>query len=161
MNEIIIRPSDLKADITIEKFIESYVCEPIRDIVRSHSLSVRYTIQLLDDEVLVSGEITGNIELVCVKCLEVYKHLISIPIIQSYAVGSEDINIEPEVRELVVLNIPDRMVCSDSCGGLCPVCGKNQNHGQCSCVKKQPSIQWEALKNIAQKLGGKNAKSKK
>ena len=31
------------------------------------------------------------------------------------------------------LEMPITSVCSDSCKGLCPVCGTNLNRGQCSC----------------------------
>ena len=36
-------------------------------------------------------------------------------------------------REAIVLATPDRMICSEECKGLCPVCGTDLNQGECSC----------------------------
>lgn len=36
-------------------------------------------------------------------------------------------------REAVVLSMPDRMLCTEGCKGLCPQCGRNLNEGECSC----------------------------
>jgi len=37
-------------------------------------------------------------------------------------------------REAAVLATPDRMLCSEQCKGLCPVCGADLNRGECSCA---------------------------
>ena len=36
-------------------------------------------------------------------------------------------------REAVVLAMPDRVLCSQECKGLCPNCGADLNKGDCSC----------------------------
>jgi uncharacterized protein len=36
-------------------------------------------------------------------------------------------------REALVLAVPGQVLCSASCEGLCPQCGKNMNEGPCSC----------------------------
>ncbi len=36
-------------------------------------------------------------------------------------------------REALVLAIPDRLMCSSECKGLCPQCGADLNEGRCSC----------------------------
>jgi uncharacterized protein len=38
------------------------------------------------------------------------------------------------VREEIILSIPMKAVCSETCKGLCPECGQNLNEGQCDCV---------------------------
>ena len=40
------------------------------------------------------------------------------------------------LRQEIILHFPMIPVCSKSCFGLCPVCGKNLNKNQCSCEKK-------------------------
>jgi uncharacterized protein len=160
MNTLIIRSEDV-TDIALEQLIDSYVCDAIRDNVRSQSFSISYRILKVDEELLINGAITGTLGLSCVKCLEPFMFPVTIPLVLSYPAEQEEINIEPEIRELIVLNFPDHTVCSPECKGLCPSCGKNLNSCSCSCKHDEvPSPQWEALRSIANKLGGKNAKSK-
>ena len=37
-------------------------------------------------------------------------------------------------REAIILSLPDKMLCSEDCKGLCPVCGADLNKTACSCV---------------------------
>ena len=38
-------------------------------------------------------------------------------------------------REVFILNMPTKLLCSDDCRGLCPGCGANLNHEVCRCKK--------------------------
>ena len=44
-------------------------------------------------------------------------------------------HLDPLVTEDILLAMPSKILCSDDCKGLCPICGKNLNSGQCSCQK--------------------------
>ena len=48
--------------------------------------------------------------------------------------GSLDLN-ELAISDLLV-ELPTKVVCSDECLGLCSVCGKNLNRGDCGCVEE-------------------------
>jgi len=50
--------------------------------------------------------------------------------------------------EQAALEIPLRVVCSESCRGLCPVCGKSRNREACSCVAGGPPGPFDILKNL-------------
>ena len=39
----------------------------------------------------------------------------------------------------ILLELPIRMLCSEDCKGLCPVCGCNLNREQCGCQQ----LEWE------------------
>ncbi len=43
------------------------------------------------------------------------------------------VDISREVNTALVLSLPIQMLCADDCRGLCPVCGKNLNDGECAC----------------------------
>jgi uncharacterized protein len=45
----------------------------------------------------------------------------------------ESIDLEPLLREQVILAVPFAPLCSESCKGLCPQCGANRNASQCAC----------------------------
>lgn len=46
------------------------------------------------------------------------------------------IDADEELYEEAILCFPQKLVCSDSCRGLCPNCGKDLNEGDCSCKKQ-------------------------
>lgn len=58
------------------------------------------------------------------------------------------IDLDPILREQVLLALPMNLVCRESCRGLCPVCGANLNEGQCECHREVVDPRWTALKNI-------------
>ncbi|MFY9174766.1 MAG: DUF177 domain-containing protein [Peptococcia bacterium] len=39
--------------------------------------------------------------------------------------------------ENLLLNLPMRTVCRPDCPGICPICGKNLNEGNCQCDQKE------------------------
>src|SRR5678815_5238296 len=47
------------------------------------------------------------------------------------------IDLDPLVREQVLLALPMHAVCRDDCKGLCGTCGQNLNEGQCDCAPGQ------------------------
>jgi uncharacterized protein len=51
-------------------------------------------------------------------------------------------------REALVLALPAKVVCSDSCKGLCPQCGQDLNLGECSCTPVETDSRWDRLKEL-------------
>jgi len=43
------------------------------------------------------------------------------------------IELDPHIREEIVLDYPVKPLCRPDCKGLCPKCGKPLNEGGCSC----------------------------
>ncbi len=60
----------------------------------------------------------------------------------------EEIELGAIVREALVLDIPIRYLCSESCKGLCPQCGMNLNTGQCACATKTGDPRFAVLKDL-------------
>jgi uncharacterized protein len=58
------------------------------------------------------------------------------------------IDLDPLVREQLVLSLPAYPVCRDDCKGLCTVCGTNLNERDCGCDRHVPDPRWAGLKNI-------------
>ena len=58
------------------------------------------------------------------------------------------IDLDPFVREQLVLALPAYPVCGDACKGLCPVCGANLNDRECGCDRHVPDPRWAGLKNV-------------
>lgn len=58
-----------------------------------------------------------------------------------YLYRGEQLDLGQMVNDLVSLNAPMRHLCSDSCLGLCPVCGADRNLTECGCPRPDPDEQ--------------------
>lgn len=58
------------------------------------------------------------------------------------------IDLDPIVREQVLLALPMNAVCGEDCLGLCTVCGQNLNEKKCGCETKVIDPRLAPLKNI-------------
>jgi uncharacterized protein len=58
------------------------------------------------------------------------------------------IDLDPIVREQVLLALPGYPVCQDGCKGLCTVCGANLNERECGCDRHVPDPRWAGLKDV-------------
>ena len=59
----------------------------------------------------------------------------------------EAIDLEPLVREQVILAVPYAPLCREDCLGLCPQCGADLNAGACGC-EKPVDPRFAALKGL-------------
>lgn len=65
---------------------------------------------------------------------------------------------EPQVAleqlagEQIELALPMRIVCAESCKGLCPRCGANRNRGECGCQPEVIDDRLQALGALRDKL---------
>jgi uncharacterized protein len=58
------------------------------------------------------------------------------------------VDVDGLVREAVVLALPSQMVCSEGCKGLCCVCGKDLNEGDCGCDGGRVDARWGPLRGL-------------
>jgi uncharacterized protein len=61
------------------------------------------------------------------------------------------IDITDDVRQTLLLAVPFKLVCSDTCKGLCPSCGTNWNLEACECHEEDTDSRWEELKKLRAK----------
>ncbi len=65
--------------------------------------------------------------------------------------SGKTIDLDPVLREAVLLALPPYPVCSDGCKGLCPVCGANLNERDCGCDRSVPDPRWAGLQKLRDK----------
>jgi uncharacterized protein len=94
--------------------------------------------------VLVSGPVTGVMTLTCARCLKPFEHGFDVRVQELFSEGAtaEDdeyplqqghVDLEPMIRDAVVLSMPFAPLCRPDCMGLCPRCGGDRNLGECAC----------------------------
>jgi uncharacterized protein len=97
-------------------------------------------LESVSEGVLVSGTVSGPAEGECARCLRpistelevTIQELFAYPDSTTDATTEQDevgrlqgdlIDLQPAVRDAVVLALPSSPLCRDDCPGLCPVCG--------------------------------------
>jgi len=66
--------------------------------------------------------------------------------VQSGTYSGLDLELTETLRELILLELPLRLLCTESCAGLCDLCGHNLNQGPCGCIRDEVDPRWEKLK---------------
>jgi len=64
--------------------------------------------------------------------------------------------LEDILREVVLLALPMQLVCTDTCKGICPVCGQNRNQRDCGCHSEAVDDRWSKLKTLRAEIGPHN-----
>ncbi|MFZ5590656.1 MAG: YceD family protein [Bacillota bacterium] len=115
--------------------------------------------------IVVRGEARAVLLPACGRCLESFAQPVRAEIEETYyQVGQEDVQPDPEwqpysgdsiditgdVIKSLLVALPMRLVCSEDCRGLCPVCGTNLNKQQCNCVVEEIDPRLAALKKLLQ-----------
>ncbi len=94
--------------------------------------------------ILVQADLSGRMELDCVRCLESFQQTIHTEFQELFAFKYKgvteaglvipddgNINLTPLVREYLLLEVPIQPICRPDCKGLCTVCGTNLNEAIC------------------------------
>ena len=63
-------------------------------------------------------------------------------------VQDDKLDLDELVWSNIILNLPMKHLCSKSCKGLCPICGKNLNDGDCGCDRGGKVSPFSVLKNL-------------
>ncbi len=125
--------------------------ESDNNIISVDSVSYDLVAQLVNNGVLVVGKVVAVMTCRCGKCMEnyTYKHINS-EICHFYEKPNKnEIDLTDDIREDILIGLPQKFVCSESCKGLCFHCGQNLNIKKCSCntESEQENI-WEKLDQL-------------
>ena len=103
----------------------------------------------------------------CDRCLEDFEHPISAQYEIVYIIdeGQPDVVLSDEiqylrpdtnildlgddVRQFLILAVPQKLLCKEDCKGLCSKCGVNKNKVRCDCTTQEIDPRWEGLKKVS------------
>ena len=66
-------------------------------------------------------------------------------------VVADRLDVSAWARDMVVLALPDKILCRPDCAGLCPVCGKNLNDEPHEHPEESADPRWEALNALRER----------
>jgi uncharacterized protein len=130
--DIVHRPGEMR-----EKSIDGTADEDMGNAViavrKGAEVNIEARLESLHDGILVSGDVETVAEGECVRCLidvsipveVVFQELFAYSVDEAfdYTVFDDHVDLEPLVRDAVVLSLPFQPVCQEDCLGLCPECG--------------------------------------
>lgn len=125
-------------------------------------------VRKVGDEVWITGRLTARLSFVCSRCLRPYEFpvdstfdLVYLPeeldLIKEELEEDElgqvfyhdnQIDLRQIILEQLNLTFPLKPLCSESCEGICAVCGKLRHNGDCSCEVKEDDPRLAKLKNF-------------
>ena len=123
---------------------------------------LRLRLESVMEGVLVTGEIDAPVTGSCARCLEPVEDTLELDVQELYAysgstteatseedevrlVESDAIDLEPLVRDAVVLSLPLSPVCTDDCAGLCADCGQRLDDLPADHAHEVVDARWAAL----------------
>ena len=59
------------------------------------------------------------------------------------------LDVSEAIRQYALTAIPLKALCSATCAGLCPTCGKNLNEGPCECPAEPTDPRWAKLRGLS------------
>jgi uncharacterized protein len=163
-------PLDVEAD-----FSESQLNlrSPLASLVEKAHAQLR--VALSGERVTVDGRLIGRLEVTCCRCAKGFPQIVEKDFSVEYwpdpKTGDEGeeqelsydeldigfyredkIDLSAVVTEQILLDIPMKPVCRDSCQGLCDQCGADLNFEACECVRKRVDPRLAVLEQIKNKM---------
>ena len=58
------------------------------------------------------------------------------------------LDVDGQLQEMLILEFPTKLLCSEECLGLCIKCGHDLNEGECGCDRGYHDSRWDILKGV-------------
>ncbi len=130
-------------------------------------IEVELSVSKSGDEIIFQGFTSTVVEMECSRCLEQFRQPVSSKlqfVVQllddnsKHETGDDDFVVLPKttqeydlsmrVREVIILELPLKALCSESCRGLCSMCGVNLNESECDCAPDKTDERWDSLRQL-------------
>lgn len=146
---------------------------PEEDWVRVGPVRAELFLSHRDRRVLMEGRLLFRVRFACDRCLEPYEavqdlgfqldfeylppddpywlteeHQCPEAEMEVVVLSEPEIDIEVVLEQQVILSVPAKRLCSESCQGLCPSCGQNLNQGGCTCHNRERDSPFQVLAKL-------------
>ena len=133
----------------------------------SSEVKMKFSVLKIGNNLNCGGDIKARLKLQCARCLTEFVQPVTSKIEFILEMDDEKIGIDtrdddyqfisketisydlnPRVREAMILALPLKPLCQEDCRGLCQLCGTNLNEKTCNCVKETVDPRWGKLKEL-------------
>jgi uncharacterized protein len=152
----------------LREMVQRGECE-FNNLLRTRLRAVR-----IGDLIEVEGETQATVRLTCGRCLAEFATVLTADIALTYAqrvttiqkpgpsdtaedlaeesdvtyFQGEDIDLTAGIQEQIILSMPLKPLCSESCKGLCPHCGADLNQAGCTCLTTTTKGPFDVLSRL-------------
>jgi DUF177 domain-containing protein len=117
---------------------------PMAEVPADAPVAIDVLLESVMEGILVSGRVAGPLRLRCARCLTEFDSDLDVDVRElfaaqpdaeadDYPLEGDHLNLEPMVRDALVLQLPFSPLCRPDCLGLCERCGGDRNRQECSC----------------------------
>lgn len=108
----------------------------------------------------LEGYVSTDLELICSRCLQPFVYNYDGELNEKFTLSSDNkdddvifmdsdsLNITEIIENNIIFSLPIKHLCSESCKGLCQVCGTNLNLSACNCETKDLDPRLAKLKDM-------------
>jgi len=133
----------------------------------SSEVRMKFSVLKVGHSLNCQGDIKARLKLACARCLTEFIHPVASRIEFILEIDDEKIGIDaqdddfefisketvsydlnPRVREAMILTLPLKPLCKEDCKGLCQNCGINLNEKSCNCMRETVDPRWSRLKEL-------------
>ena len=119
-------------------------------------------------QIRLQAEISAEGMFVCDRCLDNFEWQIAKNYSMVYITGDRStvdlkkeeeiqvissdmsyIDLDEDVRQYILLGVPQKLLCREECLGICPTCGVNRNNKECMCKVQNTDPRWDELKKLS------------
>jgi len=121
-------------------------------------ITIALSLERIAEGVVVRGDLATSWAAPCARCLNPTGSSINVDVDElfetepipgeTYLLDGEILDLEPLVRDALVLELPQAPLCSADCAGLCPNCGIDRNTATCQCEADHTDPRWAALGSL-------------
>jgi len=143
---------------------------PSSDILLEDNLDSPVTVDVRLEksvrQILIRAKISTSGEFPCDRCLVRFRQGLSGGYAMVYTFDEVDagayppeevrvvhpdvsmIDLTDDVREIIMLSVPLKLICRDDCRGLCSGCGADINTTTCNCRQETTNLPWQGLEKL-------------
>ncbi len=133
----------------------------------SSEVKLKFSVLKIGNNLNCQGEIKARLKLECSRCLTEFFQPVTSKIEFILEMDDEKLGMDtqdddyqfisketisydlnPRVREAMILTLPLKPLCKEDCQGLCQFCGTNLNLKSCSCSREAVDPRWNKLKEL-------------
>lgn len=139
---------------------------PLATVAADADVAFDLRLESLVEGIRVRGTARPPVRVECARCLKVLDADPSVEIDDLFVIGAsrddddvfaiedDTIDLEPAIRDAVMLALPVNPLCREDCRGLCTTCGADRNDVDCGHSEQRVDVRWEALARLRERMEG-------
>ena len=155
---MIIRLSGSKEDIPFNFAVSSDSLDISSvEVTYFGEINIKGKLSYIGGGYLAVGETEVGKKFLCDRCLKEAERVVKVPFEEKFTTyetedsavfTGDEIDLTETVRDVILSSEPISHLCKEDCKGLCKICGKDLNEGDCGCDRHITDPRFSVLENL-------------